>query len=408
MRARVGQVIRRLALVTFVFFVVSLPVLYGIGVVLTPTQQGTDYYPPPMTIESFEDDIRTLHLDKYSLTERFMYRFDLGIDALLSPLWLAVGGVGLLFAFIILARKPTVPWPSSVPRTQYVSSDFRRRVTAPLSKLPDGVEPVLRGYGTVLSTGWLLLLTVLTLAVLVGPAPAGADAPEISPDDPPAELAADAIGNIGARPHVVTFHLHTSNVSRFEDDTQTVGYRLTVEPETEMRLLEMWPQYPYNNTVDDPHIDFLATRYAYWGEWKDGSWRRADDRPVGRLGWSLSDRFDDLENAARTADASVISQTASSKTIEYTDRSVNWVFGVSAQDNYSVRTLVTVATDDESHLERVVAERTNGSAMTRFEYRFTKVDTATVETPDHVPATAERLVWRAEHGLDRMASWVGL
>jgi hypothetical protein len=69
--------------------------------------------------------------------------------------------------------------------------------------------------------------------------------------------------------------------------------------------------------------------------------------------------------------------------------------------------LVTVATSDDPHLERVTGEWTQGATTNRWTYRVSELGTATVDRPGRVPATVERFFWRADKGMQRLASWVG-
>lgn len=341
--------------------------------------------------------------------EEVAYRLDLGLHTLATGGWrvLLLLAVGVAIA-AVLVRRQNVPDRvrarlSGAPRVELVRETVGRWRTDEWVRwcLSAG-----RTYATLLAAAWLVLLSLTTLAVVVGPAPeTGGD--ELATDRPAAELGVEAIADVETRPHVTELWLSERNRSSGYH-RYGIAERVVVDPTTPGRKYESWPGvFEENTTRSDSGVALYATPWASWQEQQDIGWQRMDPPEVSMIRSRELAALDIDASALRVSNTSIVGSNESAVTIAYTDDQSIEAFGFYADENESGRVLVTVATSDDPHLERVTVEWRRNSTVTRQVYRIRDIGPATVERPERVAAPVERVVWRAGRGMQRLASWVG-
>jgi hypothetical protein len=395
----VGRVLRRAGLATFLGPVLFLSGLYVIG-----------WYTQPAVPEGVSKSSRDagMGMAEYARADAWVYRVDVGWDVLASGGWLTVVslGSGLAALWFLIRRLPE--WTDSAQLDLTRSFDGSFAVTEGESVIPGSVRTALRVGATVLAVVWLCLVTTTVLAAVIGPAPAANGASPVSTDDPAAELGADAITDARDRRHVtelwVTYRNRSSGFHR-----QGIDHRVIAGGRNSKWRLQTWPQILRENTTpDDPSGSYYGTPWAIWKQWPDADWRRVDS---GDYQWTRSREYGvhgiGVEELRRS-NASIASRNDSTVTIAYTDEEVVRSILAISDENGTGRLLITVSTTDDPNLECITVEWTRGSTVERLTYRVRDLGTATVDSPERVPATVEQLLWRTDQGIQRLASWVGL
>ncbi|MCT9095729.1 hypothetical protein [Haloarchaeobius sp. HME9146] len=390
MRARVGRVILRLALVMAVGFWGFLGLVYLIGFSVA------DSYGPP----TFPH-------------HRFYHRLDIGLHVLASKSWLPLLFLGVCLlgvGYVSYRRNVLLPNYDLVVGSRQLTTLPGINVTKVTERIPNWLSRASRAFATALGFSWLAVLLVVVVALLLGPAPIAQDTHTVSADDPAAELAADAIADIQTRRHTTEVWIHKSEPSE-EFERQGIWYRVVKStPDGSTGRVELWPGILRENTTPaDPGYAYYADVPFYWTRGADGDWRRVEYSTSVQVAEIFQDDVGSVRPAVlREANASMTAKNSSMVTVRYTDPAIIEGFSLEVGENDSGYVLLSIAIDEKPHLQRVEVQVSSNQFVSRRVFRVSEVDTATVETPDHVPATTERLVWRAEHGLDRMASWVGL
>ncbi|WP_435360901.1 hypothetical protein [Haloarchaeobius sp. DFWS5] len=340
--------------------------------------------------------------------ETILFRLSLGWDALASGGWVVVLLLGSSLVSSAFVAHRFVDWRPIRDRIAARTAQPRDRLPSRDSEAAPGwFRSALRGYTTVLAASWLCLLVLMVTATVIGPAPVTDDGPTVSADDPPAEVVADSLADLKKRPHVTEVWITETN--------ETSGYyrhgivkRLTLEPGSERASRQLWAGgFQTNTTPDDPAQSTYTIGESSWYEETPGDWYRQQPHAQTYTWISAGDVVHSATPLGRLK-PSAVERNDSAMTVTYTSAAALGTFGISVPENVTARVDVVVALGPTPHVLRVIESIDGDHTHFVRTYRIQEMGSASVTVPEHVPATAERLVWRAERGLARIGSWVGL
>jgi len=381
----VGRIVRRVAFASVAFLVCSLVVLFLTSV----------YAPPVAELEGLG----------FADPQLLFYRLDVGVYALATGGWKPLLGlaVALGVAVAVARRGPGMEWVSSrLPEVPWPESMTLSATTPTERRAIEWFATAFRGYVTVLSAAWLLALVLVAAAVVVGPAPPSDGAPSVQTEDPPPELAGDAVENIGTRPRVSELR----SVRLNDSDDQFV-FRTRIDPNDRRLFFESrdFEAVPGGRNYSTRYAAFVTPGATWWVESPrlDAGVRRGPTLWADLQHGPFVDR-----SRLRKADWRVAHRNDSSITVVFTGEEAIRAMGTAPGADGSNRVAVTVSTSGEPHLQRLVVEHSEDSELYRSTYTYSEVDTAAVEGPERVPAYVERLHWRAERGFARIGSTLGL
>lgn len=250
-------------------------------------------------------------------------------------------------------------------------------------------------------------MVLASAAVGPAPGPDPADAPTVDPDDPPAEVAADAVTQLRYRDHAFEYWIRERN--RTDGSVRGgIAADVRVQHSAERVRVKVYRSAFYEGWTEpsDPHLDFYgtsATRHQRYGP--DGAWQRVTR---GGYVYRRNPQFRPWDAGTfRGANATVRRENATALVLVFTDRDVVDAVGPALENTTGERVTVVVRKRPSPHLARVAYRGRTGTEVVRRTYLVSGVGSTVVERPDRAPpAPVTQALHRTGPGFWRIVGWL--